>query len=180
MGRYSDIKRGAKLKVGLDNYINHLQTMGTRPSRIGTRGAMNLDETLFVQPFTVTVGINEYLQSRCTTGSKTKLLTIVNGADDAAVADNLGANDLISLPKFRPARVVYFENATRSVSVQTSDVTGLQYLKYAGERFSLPFGAQTAAADQTDAFLAAKAAILTANAAADIKRVSLSREYVGT
>lgn len=179
MGRYSDIKRGAKLKVGLDNYINHLQTMGTRPSRIGTRGAMNLDETLFIQPFTVTVGLTEYLQARCTTESRTKLLTIVDGAADAAISTAIGGGDLITLSKFRPARVVYFENSTRSVSVQTSDVTGLQYLKYAGERFSIPFGAQTATSDQTDAFLSAKAAILTANAAAAIKRVSLNREYVG-
>lgn len=179
MGRYSDIKRAARLKVGLDNYINHLQTMGTRPSRIGTQGARNLDETLFIQPFTVTVGVSEFVSARCTTDSRTKLLTIVNGAADAAVTITLGANDLIDLGKFRPARVVYFENSTRSVSVQTSDVTGLQYLKYAGDRFSLPFGAQTATSDQTDAFLAAKAAILTANAAAAIKRVSLGREYVG-
>ncbi|HSP30451.1 MAG TPA: hypothetical protein VLO13_00295, partial [Halomonas sp.] len=136
MSRYSDIKRAAKLKVGLDNYINHLQTLGTRPSRIGTRGPMNLDVTVFFAPFTVTVAIDEVVSGRCTTESSTKLLAIVNGADDAAVGTALGGNSLVDLGKFRPARIVYFENSTRSVSVQTSDVTGLQYLKYAGERFS--------------------------------------------
>lgn len=179
MTRYSDIKRAAKLQVGLTNYINYLQTLGTRPSRIGTQGPRNLDETLFIQPFTVTVAADEVIQARCSTESRTKLLTIVNGAADAAVTTALGGNSVITLGKFRPARVVYFENSTRSVQVETSEVTGLQYLKYAGERFSLPFGAQTAASDQTDAFLAAKAAILTANQAAAVKRVSLSREFVG-
>jgi hypothetical protein len=179
MTRYSDIKRAARLKTGLDNYITYLQTAGTRPSRIGTQGARNLNVTLYIQPFTVTVAADEYVSGRCTTESDTKLRTVVNGANDAAVTNTLGANTLIQLPKFRPARVLYFENSTRSVAVETSDVTGLQYLKYAGERFSIPFGAQAATSDQTDAFLAAKAAILAANGAAAIKRVSLSREYVG-
>ncbi|MBE9137666.1 hypothetical protein IQ254_10640 [Nodosilinea sp. LEGE 07088] len=177
--RYSDIKRAARLQTGLNNYINHLQTLGTRPSRIGTQGARNLDVTLYFQPFTASVATDEYVAGRCTTASDTKLRAIVNGADDAAVTNTLGANTLINLPKFRGARVVYFENATRSVNVETSDVTGLQYLKYAGERFSIPFGAQTATADQQDAFLSAKAAILAANASAAVKRVSLSREFIG-
>lgn len=179
MTRYSDIKRAAKLKQGLDNYINYLQTLGTRPSRIGTQGPRDLSVNLFLQPFTVTVAVDERVQARCSTESNTKLRTVVDGANDASVSTTLGANTLISLPKFRAARIVYFENSTRSVQVETSDVTGLQYLKYAGERFSLPFGAQAATSDQTDAFLAAKAAILAANAAAAVKRVSLTREFVG-
>ncbi|MGB3201116.1 MAG: hypothetical protein WBA99_09445 [Nodosilinea sp.] len=127
----------------------------------------------------MTVATDEFLQARCSQDSDTKLRAIVNGVSEAAITNTLGANTVIALPKFRAARVVYFENSTRSVSVQSSDVTGLQYLKYNGERFSIPFGAQTATSDQTDAFLQAKAAILAANAAAAIKRVSLSREYVG-
>lgn len=177
--RFSDVKRGAKLNTALNNYITYLQTAGTRPTRIGTQGARNLSVFLYVQPFTVTVDSDEYLQARCTPDSDTKLRTIVNGVSGAAVTTTLGANTLISLPKFRASRVTYFENSTRSVSVQSSDVTGLQYLKYAGERFSLPFGAQTATDDQQDAFLQAKAAILAANQAAAVKRVSLGREYVG-
>lgn len=177
--RFSDVKRGAKLNTALNNYINYLQTAGTRPSRIGTQGPRNLSVYLYIQPFTVTVAADEYLQARCTPDSDTKLRAIVNGVSDAAVTNTLGANTVITLPKFKAARIVYFENSTRSVSVQSSDVTGLQYLKYNGERFSIPFGAQAAANDQTDAFLQAKAAILAANAAAAVKRVSLTREYVG-
>ena len=177
--RFSDVKRGAKLKTALDNYITYLQTAGTRPSRIGTQGPRNLSVFLYVQPFTVTVAADEFLQAKATPESNTKLRTVVDGTSLAAVTATLGANTLITLPKFRASRITYFENSTRSVSVQSSDVTGLQYLKYAGERFSIPFGAQTATADQTDAFLQAKAAILAANAAAAIKRVGLNREYVG-
>lgn len=177
--RFSDVKRGAKLNTALTNYINYLQTAGTRPSRIGTQGARNLSVVLYIQPFTAQVAADEFLMARTTPESDTKLRTIVNGVTHAAVTNTLGANTIITLPKFKAARVVYFENSTRSVSVQSSDITGLQYLKYAGERFSLPFGANADADDQMEGFLEAKAAILTANAAAAIKRVSLSREYVG-
>jgi len=177
--RYSDVKRGAKLNTALNNYINYLQTAGTRPSRIGSQGPRDLSQLLYFAPFTITVDADEVVQGRCSTDSKAKLMAVVNTATGAAVADAIGANALIGIPKFKAARIVYFENSTRAVTVQSSDVTGLQYLKYAGERFSIPFGAQTATADQTDAFLASKAAILTANAAAAVKRVGLQREYVG-
>lgn len=177
--RYSDIRRAAKLQTALDNYIQHLQTMGTRPSKIGQYGPRNLNTTAYVAPFTTTVAIGEVVAGKCTDDSYTTLSTAINGSSLAAVSDAIGADTLINIPKFRAARVIMFLNATRSVTVETSDVTGLQYLKYAGTRYSCPFGATADTDDQMDAFLDIKAALLAANSAADVCRVSLQREYIG-
>lgn len=179
MARFSDIKRGAQLKTALDRYIEHIQTAGTRPRRIGQYGARNLTTYLYFKPFTIDVAADEVVVARCTPESDTKLRTIVDGVAAASVSSSLGANSVVSLPKFRAARIVYFENGTRSVQVTSSQITGQEYLKYAGERFSLPFGAAADTDDMMDAFAQAKAAILEANSAAEVKRVSLTRERIG-
>lgn len=177
--RYSDVKRGAQLNTALNNYINYLQTMGTRPSKIGQYGPRNLNTTAYIQPFTGTFTAGEVVTAKCTDDSYTTLATTINGSTFANVTNSIGADTLINLPKFRAARIIMFLNATRSVTVQTSDVTGLQYLKYAGTRYSCPFGAAADTDDQMEAFLDIKAALLAANSAADVCRVSLSREYIG-
>lgn len=178
-GRYSDIKRAAKLQAGLTNYINYLQTAATRPSRIGTQGPRNLTQIVYVEPFTVTVAADEVVAARCTPESYNALNASINGSSIAGVANTLGAKAVVSFPKFSAARVVLFRNNTRVVNVETSDVTGLRYLKYTGDRFSCPFGGTANVDDMMDAFLDVKARLLTANAAAAVKRVSLVREKVG-
>lgn len=178
--RYSDIKRGAKLKTALDNYVNYLNTLGTRPSRVGQLGPRNLDKILFVQPFTAQVAASEFCSAKNTTEGFTQLGSYINGSALAATTDNLGANSLVSLPKFRASRVVLFLNATRSVNVARSEVTNLEYLNYAGTRYSCAFGATADTDDEMEAFLDVKAAVLAGLSGANaVCRVSLSREYVG-
>ncbi|MBE9159720.1 hypothetical protein IQ265_23205 [Nodosilinea sp. LEGE 06152] len=177
--RYSDIKRAAKLQQGLTNYINHLQTAATRPSKVGTRGARDLSQIVYIEPFTVGIEADEVVQARCSPTSFTTLSTAINASSIARVTAALGAKTVVNFPKFSPARIVLFRNNTRAVTVATSDVTGLQYLKYNGNRFSCPFGATADIDDQMDSFLDVKARLLTANAAAAVKRVSLVREKVG-
>lgn len=178
--RYSDIKRGARLQEGLTNYVNYLNTLGTRPTKIGQYGPRNLDKLLFVQPFTAQVDTTEFCSAQNTTDGFTTLGTYINGSTFAATTDNLGAGTLVQFPKFRAARVVLFRNATRSVTVVRSDVTNLEYLKYAGERFSCAFGATADTDDQMEAFADVKTATLAALQGANaVCRVSLSREYVG-
>lgn len=177
--RYSDIKRAAKLEQARQAYIAYLQGAAARPSGIGTQGARDLSQILYVAPFTVTVEPDEVLPARCNPQHFVAIGANINASTIAEAADALGAKSVISLPKFAAARVVFFRNNTRQASVETSDVTGLKYLKYTGTRFSVPFGAGTAAADMMDAFLDVKSRILTANVAAATKRVSLIREKVG-
>ncbi|MEA5449712.1 hypothetical protein VB780_14100 [Leptolyngbya sp. CCNP1308] len=177
--RYSDIKRAAKLQAGLTNYINYLQTSATRPSRIGTQGPRDLSKIVYLKPFTIDVAADEVVTARCNPEHYNQLGATINASSIAAVDDAIGANTIVGIPKFSPARVVLFRNATRSVTVATSDVTGLQYLKYNRDRYSVPFGATADIDDMMDSFLDVKARLLTVNAAAAVKRVSLVREKVG-
>lgn len=177
--RYSDIKRGAELQAALTNYTNYLQTAATRPSKIGTQGARDLSKIVYIWPFTAEVGITGKCTAKCSQESFTTLSTYINASPKANVGATLGADSLVSLPKFRASRVVFFQNNTRVASVATSDVTALKYLKYAGNRTSCPFGATADADDEMEAFLDIKAALLQAFASSAVKRVSLSRERVG-
>jgi hypothetical protein len=174
--RYSDIRRAAQLKAALDNYVDYLQT--PRPPRLNTKGPRDNSQVVFLAPFTISVGTDEVVAARVNPAHYTKLGATINGASGAEVLAAIGTKELIDLGQFTAARLVLFENSTRSVTVETSEVTGTQYLKYAGERYSCPFGAQAATDDMIDAYQAAKAAVLVAGvtASADVKRVSLIRE----
>lgn len=176
--RYSRIRQGAQLNAALTNYINYLQT--PRTPNLNSQGARNLSKIAYVTPFMVDIAVDELCSARVNPDHYTTLQTSINGAGTgAAVTDALGGNSVVSIPKFRAARVVFFHNTTRQVTVETSDVTNQRYLKYSGDRESCPFGRNTATDDQMDAFLQVKAALLTAFAASEIKRVSLTRERVG-
>lgn len=175
--RYSDIKRATELKEALTRYTTYLTT--PRPRQLNSRGPRDTSKIVFLAPFTITVGTDEVVQARVNPAHYTKLGASINGAGTGAeVLETVGAKTLIDLGRFSSARVVLFENSTRSVTVATSDVTGTQYLKYAGDRYSCPFGAKLATDDMIDAYQAVKAAVLVAGttATADVKRVSLIRE----
>lgn len=177
--RYSDIKRAARLQAGLTNYVNYLQNSATRPSRLGTQGPRNLTQIVYLEPFTIGVEADEVVAARCTPESFNTLNATINASPVAAVTSAVGAKAVVSIPKFSAARLVLFRNNTRVVSVARSDVTGLEYLKYNGDRFSCPFGATADNDDLMDSFADVKTRVLAANAGAAVKRVSLVREKVG-
>jgi hypothetical protein len=175
--RYSRITDSARLRPALDRYVQYLQGTATRPSRINTRGAAPERQEVAIIPFTFTVNTGEKVI--VTTGKEDlqNLGATINASSRAQVDSAVSAvTSPLRIPGFKAARVVSFINTSRSVSVATSDVTGLQYLKYNGTRRSVVFGAQTANDDERDAFLDVKARIITANTAAAIKRISLVPE----
>lgn len=175
--RYSDITGSARLRPALDRYIAYLQGTATRPSRINTRGARGASQTVFVNPFGFDVGLEEVIGVTVKPEDFTALSVRVNEAGTGAeVLAAKGTKTAVERAGFSPARVVYFSNATRSVTVATSDITGLEYLKYAGDRQSCPFGRKTATDDMEDCFQLIKAGIQIADASKVIKRVSLTKE----
>jgi len=176
--RYSRIRQGAQLNQALDNYINYLQT--PRTPNLNSQGPRNLSMTNYVTPFMTDLAADEKAAAQVNPDHYNELQATINaGGTGAAVTDTLGADSVVSLPKFRAARVVLFENNTRNVTVETSDVTAQRYLKYTGTRRSCPFGRNLENDDQMDAFLQVKAGLMTLFAASEIKRVSLTREKVG-
>jgi len=179
--RFSRIKQGALYQEGLTNYINYLNTAATRPRRIGQMGARGTTLTVYLTPFMADIATDELAAARVNPTHYSQLSTYINaGGTGAQVANTLGANNIVQIPKFRAARIVFFTNATRSVQVTTSDITGLQYLKYNGERSSCPFGRNLETDNQMDAFQQIKAGILAGFAGNEIKRVSLQREVMSS
>ena len=176
--RYSRIRHGAQLNAALTNYIQYLST--PRTPNLNSQGARNLTSTAYVTPFGTDVEADEVASSRVNPDHYTELQPTINGAGTGAqVTDAIGANNVVSIPKFRAARVVLFENATRTVTVATSGVTANRYLSYAGDRRSCPFGRNLENDDQMDAFLQVKAGLLQLFNASAVKRVSLTREVIG-
>lgn len=171
---YSDIRASARLRPALDRYIQYLNGELTRPSRVGTQGARTNTKTVYLTPFGFDIAVDDIYSSTVDPNDYSALSSLItgNGGDSAETL----TKDLIIRPGFIAARFVTFLNASRAVEVKTSDITGLEYLKYNGTRRSCPFGRATATDDQDDVFAAAKAAFLAANTGAAVKRASLSRE----
>ena len=175
--RYSDIKRGAQLKEDLENYIQYLNT--PRTANVGSGTARGAQRTLFLSPFGQDLEPDEVVQVSANSDSYDALSSYIVAGNGAQLDTVPGTNQTISLPKYQAARVVWFRNSTRNVSVARSKVTNWQYLKYQGDRDSCPFGRATATDDQMDVFNAIKADILSSNPALAVNRVSLTREKIG-
>ncbi len=173
--RYSRIREAGQLNLALTNYITYLTTPRTR--NIGTRGARPASKAAYVVPFGFDVATDEVVRVQNSVEGYTALAGRVNTTGTGAeVTDTLGSKSLATVGQFSPSRVVWFRNATRSTTVERSDVTNLQYLKYNGDRSSCAFGRKTATDNEYDAFDSIKSAILQANSSLAVNRISLSRE----
>ena len=176
MSRYSDIRRGAQLNQSLTRYTSYLTT--PRTPNVNSRGALDAQQSVGVIPFDLDI-TDDYVAARSPVAGVSRLQSVIDGVSGLKV---LAGNDLTgqtaqAVTGFKAARVTTFENATRGVTVATSDVTNQQYLKYSGDRFSCAFGRATAAGTgkMIDLFDALKGA-LKARTGLAINRVSLTPE----
>lgn len=177
MTRYSDIKRGARLNNQLTNYIQYLST--PRTPNPNSRGARPDQNRVYVVPYGVDLGTSEVVGVNTPAAGYNRLAAnVINTTDtQAEVADALGSKTAVGVSGFSPAKLVTFENATRSVTVATSDITQNKYLKYSGTRFACAFGRKTATDDIFDAFAKLKEVCL-ARTNLEVNRVSLTLERV--
>lgn len=176
MSRYSDIRRGAQLNQDLTNYIAYLQN--PRTPNVNSRGARGQQVQLFTTPFGQDLETDQTVRVRAKSTSFTALQTYLVVGNGAEVATTAGAKTVVNVAGYKPARVVWFRNATRSVSIGRSGVTNRQYLKYEGATASCPFGRAAATDDQIDVFNAIKSDILTGNPTLAVNRVSLTIEKI--
>jgi hypothetical protein len=173
--RYSRILQGAQLNTALTAYIAHLQQPRTR--NVGTRGARPDSKFVYVTPFGLDLPTGQVARVNNATEGYTALAGRVNAAGTGGeVVDTLGSLNVATIGRFNPARVVWFRNATRATTVVRSDVTNLQYLKYAGDRSSCAFGRKTATDNEYDVFGQIKSGIRTATPTLEINRITLTRE----
>lgn len=175
MARYTDIRRGAQLKFALDNYVDYLQNLGQGESGIGQGTERGAQSTVYVVPFGKDVTLDTIVETRVTATHLTALKESIDTSTEAEILDAAGNKTVSKIHGFRPARIVWFRNTAKQKTVETSKVTKLKYLKYAGDRFSAPFGRKTDNSDQVDAYNSIRS-ILKAKSDYAVNRVSLVRE----
>lgn len=174
MARFSDIKQGGLLKQKLDFYTERLKN--PPPRRLNSRGDRPPSRLVFLNPFGLDISTDELVSVNNNTAGYTRLQTAINTANTGAeVLGELGSKTVASVGRFRPARVVTFENASKTKSTPLSGFTGQEYLKYAGQTFSCAFGRKAQTDDQYDAANAIKA-ILKARSGLPVNRVSITPE----
>lgn len=175
--RYSRVRRGALYKEALDNYVQHLQTMGTRQPKLNSRGALGDRKQVFLTPFDKDLDTDEIVETRMAADHWTVLGPFINDpSTNAELLESRGSKTVVSANGFSPARLTYFRNSTRSVTVKKSEVTKMDYLSYNGDRYSAPFGRKAAGDDEADCAAAIRAQINTDNASFQIRRISFTPE----
>lgn len=175
MARYSDIRRGGELKYALDNWVKHMTDYENRESNIGQGKERGTQKTLFVVPFMKDLTLDQVVEVGATADQFAVLKEFIDAADGAEVLDAVGSKTPVTIKGFRPARVTWFRNATKTKTVATSKITKLKYLKYAGTRYASPFGRKSDTSDQLDAYNSIRTG-LKAKEGFAVSRVSLVRE----
>ena len=175
--RFSRILGSSRLRPAADRYIQYLSGTLTRPSRVGQGGPRQATQSVYYYPFGLDLPTDQVLTAKVDPAHYNILAPVINGVTGVEITNGLGAKTLSPLRGISPARVVWFRNATRSVQVATSTITGLEYLKYNGDRYACPFGRDgaTSTADMYDAFSEIKGDLLSTPGFV-ISRVSIQRE----
>lgn len=175
--RYSKIKQAAQLTEALNNLQLYEKT--PRPKKVNTRGARDPAKNVYIIPFGVDIETDEVVRVRNSVEGYTALATLINTAgNQGETTDARGTKTPAIVGGFRPARIVWFRNASRSVTVGTSEATKQKYLKYNGDRSTCAFGRGTATDNQYDAFNEIKTTILASNPSLEVNRVSITREVI--
>lgn len=172
--RFSRVRQGGKYKVAMDNYIQYLQGIATRPSRVGTRGAQPRRIPLYLTPFGFDIPTDQIYEARATEEDYNFLSPQIT--PHAEVLNAPGSKEAVKRRGFKAARIVFFGNSARSVTVVKSDITKMDYLKYNGERRSCPFGRKAVDDDLNDVFGEIRAALNTQYSNYEVRRISLDPE----
>lgn len=175
--RFSQIKRGAEYDTALTNYVDYIRNAATRPTKRlqgGTRGARRETIPAALRPFGMNMAADTYIAVRASQDSVTGIGSALTNRLFTQ-GTQLEAADKLS--GFRPAKVTAFRGSGNAAYVQ-SKITKLYYLKYEGDSFSAPFGALSDTEEFETGASAVRAAIVTAFASADIKRISFTPEKV--
>lgn len=168
MSRFSRIRQGARLGQAQTRYIQWLQQSATRPQRIGQGTARGPQVTLYLEPFGKDMPTGVLAVGRASNEARTIMSAAVGTRAQVSAPTNGGQK----IPGFSPAKVILFVR-TGNGTVATSEITGLQYLKYTGNSHSHPYGRGTDTSLEYEEFNEIKAALL---AGAPNRRVSYKAE----
>ena len=174
--RYSRIRSANQLADALAK----LRAYEDRPKtpKVNSRGARDPAKNVYIVPFGKDLDTDEVVRVRNSIDGYAALNLQINASGtQGEVTDARGTKTPVVIPGYRPARIVWFRNQTRSVTVGRSDATGIQYLKYNGDRSTCAFGRKATTDNQYDAFDEVKTAITNAPGLV-VNRVTLTPERI--
>lgn len=152
------LREAIRTAATLERYIANIRESATEQPNLNSRGARSRTRELAIIPFSFDTAVGTFALVTTTDRSWAALSTAIGTQADST--PDAAASQKIS--GFRPAKVLYFMSASRSVSIETSERTGLRYLKYAGSNYSSPFGRAPgdATQDEFDVFMTIRGELL--------------------
>lgn len=169
--RYSDINRGAELKKAQEALENYRKNKTTKKLTGGTVSRKVARTTVTVKPFDG--DYTKPLIVTATQNSSEKLSSLIAGRIDST-ASALATGTRIQ--NFRPARIHYFSpDGSNAIYVQ-SKATSLYYIKYPGQSYSMPFGAQSANEEEKIGSAVVKQAVLAYENLKEYRRAWITSE----
>ncbi|MBE9179111.1 hypothetical protein IQ268_11115 [Oculatella sp. LEGE 06141] len=133
----SRLRKAIREAATLERYVEYIREAATEPPNFGSRGARGPSREIGVVPFSFDIPANNLVIVSASGKSWTKLNPTIGTYADATLG---GSVEKQRIGGFKPARLIYFESATRSVTTPISKRTGLEYQKYAGTTYTAPYG----------------------------------------
>ena len=175
--RYSNIRQAAQLTQALAN-LRAYEDRVPNP-KVNSQGARDAAKNVYIVPFGTDLETDEVVRVRNSVQGYTALSALINqSGNQGETTDALATKKATVVGGFRPARIVWFRNATRSVTTPISEATKIKYLKYNGDRSSCAFGRGAATDNLYDAFNQIKTTVLGSNPSLAVNRVSLTPERI--
>lgn len=172
MGRFRDVRRGARLNEALTNYQAYLARSVS--TALPNYKAKANPIALQITPFGFDLPTGSFARVNGNEGWAT--VNGMAGVTNATTVAPAGAN-ANQIRGFRPARVTWFRSTTKSVTNEQSRYTLQTYRKYTGDRFSMPFG-QRADTDREFEVADKIKTALKSDPAYVISRVSITPEMM--
>lgn len=142
------VEANTKLADWLRGRLNRQPRTGTGKNRPPT-------QQIFLKPHGASLDEEQWAKARIGVAKLTELGAIVTPYLETTLA---GSATAFKLDRFRPSKIIVTQGIAENGTEVNSQVTGLPYLKYGGESFSFPFGADrttpTGATARTEAEIA--------------------------
>ena len=157
MGIPTNLAKAKQLAVYWDNYVNYLSNLDEQQPNVGNGTPKPPQTELYVQPFAVDLGTNQYLK---VSGTEDRWNTwgsqFANYTKETLNAG--GGETFLKLRNIRPARMVIKTGISSAKTVVTAKTTKRKYVSYGGTSGSIPFG-KNATETELEAFQALKTAV---------------------
>lgn len=158
-----------------DNYMNHLNSLDDRQSKVGQGDPKPPQTELYIKPFALELDSDQYLKVNGTTERWNAYRSSFSGYTKETI-NAAGGEIFLKLRNVSPAKVVVKTGMSTSKSVVTAKTTKRKYVDYGGKSGSIPFGIKTVGETEVEAYNALRAAIIASGLDLNTSRVSRIKE----